>query len=685
MSQGQTEEQSLDSKRALFNKAKGKVAGMGEGAGGNILGGTLAGDFIKAQETLDNSIQHGAIGGNNEVAPIKGAPSKFNPFNVFRLHKFGQTITGNYLLDMHKDANRFGGESGGKVAQETKKLGANIIKYYTGGIGAIEDSMEVFDPSETQKAIQNPTAQQILEWVRQQSEDPDNQSLAPAPYQVNDFLWCKYYGKVANNRMVTLRRYPWPVEDNMKLQDKANQIPVPLAQAVTWFGEDVDNKLSSIMGIEWDMNWVPMAAKHQDIIGNEILVEDILSGLGINDETTKNAIQIAVATMQGQDLNTLELSGYDQKMYDWLQGAYGTEGPYWNRVLGPVNVVNKNIMRERGMGENLFKKDIQLVFEYSLRSYRGVNPKIAFLDLLTNFLTLTYNTAPFWGGGYRYFPKAGVKIGAAGSDLIEQGRVLEGIQVTLNSWLGSAGGATKQIMQSVMGHFQAVVEGGAKSEVDFMKETMQGGEGVTANTSSKMGTKILDNLLAGKSSALMRAPLSFRSLLEGRPIGEWHITVGNPMNPIATIGNMYVKSVSMDLSEALGADDFPTEMKFTVHLGHGKPRAKQDIESIFNSGNGALSFNALSPPSSASNTFHGKNHKPDLNDAKIKENQQGGGDDRALYQTKDTNLQDDYPGAAGDAVYTAGANLYRARVTAAYGEKYGNSTVLGDYITKTKT
>ena len=668
-----------------------KTAGSGDSdSGKNILGGLISGTFGKGQQNLtDDKIIHGAIGQNTKIEPIEASDSLFNPFNAFRFHKFGPTMSAKYNKKMHYDVNRFGGSSEGQIGKNIKKLGANLLQYYT-GIGAVEDSFEKFDPSESQKAIQNPTAQQILLWVKQQSEDPENQSLAPAPYQINDFLWCKYYGKVANNRLVTLRRYPWPVEDNMKLQDRAEEIPVPLAQAVTWFGEEVDNKLDSLLGLEWDLKWEELKASHTDIMGNEILVNDVLKGLDVTDETVKNALNIAIATSQGTDLGSLELMGYDDKLYDWMQKAYGDQGPYWNRVLGPVNVVNKNMMRARGMGEKLFKKDIVVKFEYSLRSYHGINPKIAFLDLLTNFLTLTYNTAPFWGGGYRYFPKPGVKISSRGSDLIEQGHVIKGIQVTLNDWIGSASGSTRDLLEGVMSQFNAIIEGGAQGTVDFSDTT---GKAHKATADSAVGTKILDNLVAGKASGLMRVPLSFRSLLEGRPIGEWHMVVGNPMNPIATMGNLYVKSVKMNLAEALGADDFPSEISFTVHMGHGKPRAKQDIESMFNLGNGAMSFSALSPPSSASNTFGGANHQPSLSNTKFDPNNpdnnanSGGDGVQPTYTTNNVALEEDWPGTPEETevVNSIGLNIYRARVTAAYGEKYGSSKVLGDYITKTKT
>lgn len=77
-----------------------------------------------------------------------------------------------------------------------------------------------------------------------------------------------------------------------------------------------------------------------------------------------------------------------------------------------------------------------------------------------------------------------------------------------------------------------------------------------------------------------------KALLSGEPSGFWHLTVGNPLDPIAMMGNMAVKSTKVQFSEALGYDDFPTEIKFSVELEHARPRDNGDIQSMFNGGKG---------------------------------------------------------------------------------------------------
>ena len=51
---------------------------------------------------------------------------------------------------------------------------------------------------------------------------------------------------------------------------------------------------------------------------------------------------------------------------------------------------------------------------------------------------------------------------------------------------------------------------------------------------------------------------------------------------------MAVTKTSVQFSDALGYDDFPTEVKFSVELEHARPRDNSFIESMFNAGKGRI-------------------------------------------------------------------------------------------------
>jgi hypothetical protein len=189
------------------------------------------------------------------------------------------------------------------------------------------------------------------------------------------------------------------------------------------------------------------------------------------------------------------------------------------------------------------------------------------------------------------------------------------------------------------------------------------------------GSKVGQNIIASRIGKLHQAPLVMRALADGRAVGEWHLMVGNPMDPIAVIGNLCLDSTSIEFGEELGAHDFPTEVKFKVSLTHGRPRAKQDIESMFNHGGGDLFFSALQPPSSAQNSY-GEYTSKRIADST--------GSVSASFNSATTTADT----AVGENGLTAGqntANYFRPAVSNKYGTGFGNSGILPDYFTKLYT
>jgi hypothetical protein len=76
--------------------------------------------------------------------------------------------------------------------------------------------------------LANPTATNIINWA---SNDSMQSIVGFQPYAMSDFMFCKNYGKIPNNRLVTLRRYPMPIEDTLRSPGQPNMLPI--AQAVT--------------------------------------------------------------------------------------------------------------------------------------------------------------------------------------------------------------------------------------------------------------------------------------------------------------------------------------------------------------------------------------------------------------------------------------------------------------------
>lgn len=419
-------------------------------------------------------------------------------------------------------------------------------------------------------------------------------SEAKTPYRYTDFLYCKFYGKIPNNYLITLRRYPAPTYDNLAIplteqdargyrqQVSSGQSDFkPIAQAVTWLGEETENRLSDLLGFEVNMNWKKFESQVESVYGNEQDADEGPSG------TFRGAARF-LAIINGQVGSPFDAQN---SRYDPYQ-----TGPYSHRVYGPVNVIASTYKRDRGLD---FKQTFTVNFHYSIKSIANINPKAAMLDIMSNMLMLTYNNAAFWGGANRYFANKPVMPFLGGP-------------AGMNAWYrGDPVGFSRAIGQQLSLAFENLSKLFTEmmaDPIDTLKKIATGG--------ASLAMKIL-----GKG----RAPdiVAMKALLTGEPIGEWHMVVGNPYSPILKIGNLICTGAKFSFNDTLGADNFPTELKVSITLEHGRPRDKGDIESMFNDGNGRIYY----APASAKDVFYSTSQENSRNDnsysAKDKNSQLG--------------------------------------------------------------
>jgi len=232
-----------------------------------------------------------------------------------------------------------------------------------------------------------------------------------------------------------------------------------------------------------------------------------------------------------------------------------------------------------------------------------------------------------------------------------------------------------------------MVAGGGADLKDFINKAISAAgnsvtntEGIETIFKEAVTSRVGQNLLASRLGALHQTPLVMRALADGRAVGEWHLMVGNPMDPVAVIGNLILKSTSIEFGEELGADDFPTEVKFKVTLDHGRPRAKQDIESIFNHGGGDMFFTALEPPASTRNSFGEYNSQRAL-DANGTLPTATNGAAAAQRPQSTATISDN--GATDRAQNLA--EYFAVDVKRRYGEGFAKSPILKDYFLKLYT
>ena len=553
------------------------------------------------------------LGGEGNGSLVSSAPeSIFNKFSIFQYSKFRNGLSyepaGHFIGFLPNRTNTGDDDASnvkatkeiqnqqGLLRQQAKVLSKEnktadlekLQKQISDNVTLLElkrADIARFQAKNT-PSLANPTAKTIIEWGATKS---GNSVTGFQPYAMTDFMFCKNYGRIPNNRMITLRRYPFPVEDQLTIPGQKH--PVPVAQAVTWWGEATGNSLSKIGIMKWNLKWAPVDVKQQDIEGNEVLVDDLVkmfeSVPGLKGKGAQ--LKKAYVGLKGNDKQLQQLSGMEAKMQKFLREQYEANGPYWNRVYGPVNVIHQSTRRDRGMQDG-WNTPFTIAFHYSFRSFNGLSPKIVALDLISSFLNLTYNDAQFLGQLGRYFPRTGVKFDPSTTELI--GDILTKWATSFES---GSGADMMKLASTVIDQIKAAADQG----ISMMKDAGNGDLTKIKEAGSNVAQTIAISALAESVPRL----ISVRSALSDRPVGEWHLVVGNPLNPIMTMGDMICTSCDMAFDEEMGPDDFPTGVTFTVGLQQGKPRDKVAIERIFNLGETKMMHSKLRPFSSANDTF----------------------------------------------------------------------------------
>ena len=427
----------------------------------------------------------------------------------------------------------------------------------------------------------NPTYKNIINYYGSDEMDP----YGLARYKMQDFIYLKYYNQIPNNYMITLRRYTRPCTDHMFGLDMpaidVNRMNgymddyFALATAVTYMGEQTGNKLSDILSFEYGANWDDREGKTESIQNPDGgLAAQMKNRAGISEELLRGEARLGGSTSMTSQLRNLWMMSAmakgkgvnipdvfaQQHMYD--QQTFNAR--YGEQLYGDVNVVNKVKIRSRGL---TFSNDFSLVFEYSLKSLKCVNPRIAMMDILSNFLILTGNYGTFWGGETIFFGNRSIAPQYGDADLLRQGK--------FGKYMLSLAGDVKE-------GFAKLTE---MSEMHGIGDYLQGIWNGIKNVGSGFLQGLIGNLLGGNIGVAGEGQ-AVPALLSGAPSGFWHVTVGNPLDPIAMMGNMAVTNTRVEFSDALGYDDFPTEIKFTVKLEHCMPRDNASMENMFNGAKG---------------------------------------------------------------------------------------------------
>ena len=605
----------------------------------------------KATTTATNSTQASATKRSSPLADpnytayvadpdLHGVKSVMNPYAITRLYG---ALGGVSLV------------AGGKDQDSQNKSSEITVK--TNRMFDIRDQRRFYDlvvsTDQDFLSITQPTTSNIIEWS-------NKDKWGRTPYSFQDFVFSKWWNVIPNNRLITLRKYAAPCLDNLNFEGMTTKnendygwsgnvdtsqenMFAPVATAVTYFGEGTGNTLKDLLSITTGLPWQDYKGQIWTVQGDQgsnesQVVDDQIQG-GISGWNRLDTIAKDVMSF-GKFVGLFESGGFDSskdqgvvnKHYENMVDPY-TEGPYTNRILGPVNKISTVKGRARGGGEGQESEDLKfdhklnIQFNYVARPVGGINSKAIMLDIMANLLEIGSASAVFWGGAHRFkirpqtYPWGGapgqkgvmhklyqgkvfgengalhdlmkgvLKLGSDSNGNFSWDTITNQLKNMFQGVLGAIGQAINTITTSI-GIGEETVKGLVDKGLDYVS-----GSDEEKKAAQEKGKKVANNFMNNTEQMLKSRMIkattmptinNMRALLIGSPVGNWHLTIGNPLNPIAVIGNLVCSDMQFNFSEEMGPDDFPLEIECKFTLEHGMPRDKDAISSMFNRGAGKI-------------------------------------------------------------------------------------------------
>lgn len=400
-----------------------------------------------------------------------------------------------------------------------------------------------------------------------------------------DVAYLKHLGVYANNRLIIARRFANPVNDDLYYIASQEKATAPIATVISWIDPE-DEFIKFSFNEVWEEHTDTIQKIFNDILSNDF-------GLNLGDSiplpgwTTGLQFEFLRA-LTGE--NTTGSGAMDAALSGTNSVNRMTDASAGNVPEGNPNLVmetqRRKVPSDGGSGlSSIF--DINMRVEYEIKYIPGIDPSIAFNDILANLITMGTSNAEFY-----LTNAAGSKIREL-VELIENGdiiglitKVIDAIVAAIEGVIRLAGDLANQKPES----------GSSQEDWGFEEGS---GDGKTANAEASLITGSLKSILnAGEGflaiigkgiiSKYREKIKASVAAMTGAPNAPWHITIGNPRKPIFVSGDMICKKVEIELGKELGYNDLPTEIIATLQFECARPQGAQEIASKFNAGSGRI-------------------------------------------------------------------------------------------------
>jgi hypothetical protein len=367
--------------------------------------------------------------------------------------------------------------------------------------------------------------------------DGGAQSFKPDSIQLKhaDFAYLKKLGVYPSNRLIIARRFAIGAGDDLLTYENS-----PLSVIPSWIEDG-----KSFIDISYGEVWNPVTNINAAETGGELAKEW---------KFDKSSVRTFLETGGG----LFTLPGFTEYLQYYLFEKSGLTDRTSLKLLptGNPNIIRQAVTRptfEENMSFTGLKYTftIEITTEYEIKYIDGIDPTLVYFDIISNLL----------------------RFGTSESQFQFDSRFSQKAKNMLKKFSSGDFKTTMEALGEVFGGLLSAADKLGKTVKDFVLGTLNVGGNDVTRTEFLIGAQIKKYRI--KFLGIINA-------LTGSPSGIYHITVGNPLRPIFSSGDLIPdQEMKITLGPELGYNNLPTTIKFYCKLKNARSCGLQEIYKKF--------------------------------------------------------------------------------------------------------
>lgn len=391
-----------------------------------------------------------------------------------------------------------------------------------------------------------------------------------AQLRPSDFAYLKNIGVYPNNRLMIARRFNSPAPD-----DIYGISTRPAAILISW-----RTPVEDFLEISFGEEWIDAKADFTEVINN------------IGEDLAKIK---PVGGVGGAGLGIVPIPGWSEALVQGLLVELGIlNGDVKTRRLaaGNPNLIKMAKRRKTlGMGEAgsglTCTVSIKMTCEYEQKFISGIDPTIAYMDILSNVLRFGTSNHVDYG--------LSVEFGAKIKKWADNPQSLIS---DMTSAIEKAVTAAKTMVLKLLEDDVAKAddeEADAKGKAAAAKTNPPPATADEESAEEELLEQVkgmIEDVISAVTDSIAKCVNKYAEEIKGianalmlSASTPWHITLGNPLRPVFCSGDMYTTSVALSLGTNLAFNDLPSNIKIDFTLANARPWGLGDIMGKFNTGN----------------------------------------------------------------------------------------------------